>query len=279
MKKEHPRIERREEQYALRPVTRIWEEQPAGQNPYLAECCRCRGYDILELMKKRSFIDVLYLLFRGELPTPDQAKLLETLMIAFINPGPRHPGTRAAMNAGVGKTDTAHILPIGLSVLSGNHLGGGEVAAAMIFIRKNLKAAPAEVAKDLLESGEPPEQGDWHIAPGFGRRFGGTDPLPQEIAANLAALPGSGKALQWGSRFADALRPCGMGWVSTGVCAAVFLDLGFVSRECPGLFQLICAPGILAHGAEFANKPRTAMPFLLDGEHYVIEPEAKQRKS
>lgn len=96
---------------------------PSPDNPYIAEHCRCRGYDLFELVQKRSFVDIIYLLLRGELPTKDQAQLFETLLVALINPGPRHPATRAAMNAGVGKTNTAHILPIALPVLGGDHLG------------------------------------------------------------------------------------------------------------------------------------------------------------
>ncbi len=277
MKREHPRIEKRKEKYAERTVTRIWDEQASDQNPYLAEHCRCRGYDLLELMEKRSFVDVLYLLLRGELPTRNQAELLETLMVAFINPGPRHPATRAAMNAGVGKTDPSLILPISFSVLSGSYLGGNEVADAMLFLKKNLKADPAKLATDLL-SKIPQKEGDQHIAPGFGCRFGSTDPLPQAIAEKLTALPGSGKALQWGNTFANALRQQGHGWLNTGVCASVFLDLGFISRAGGGLFQIICGPGLLAHGIELSTKTITAMPFI-DEEDYVLEPEAKKRKS
>lgn len=276
MEMEHPEIQDRREEYAARTATRIWYEQASEDNPYLAERCRCRGYDLFDLMEKRSFVDVLYLLVRGDLPTKDQARLLETLMIAFINPGPRHPATRAAMVSGVGKADTAHILPIALSVLGGQHLGGDEVAEAMLFLKKNLKTEPGKIAANLSESTNPPEQGDWHIAPGFGTRFGGIDPIPQTIASKLLAFPGSGKALQWGEAFAKSLASLNQGWLSTGVCAAAFLDLGFMSRAGPGLFQLICAPGLLAHGVELANKPRSAMPFI-DEDHYVIEPEARKK--
>ncbi|MCP4350619.1 MAG: citrate synthase [Desulfobacterales bacterium] len=275
---EYHKVKKREEKHTTRTITRIWDEQAGEQNPYLAEHCRCRGYDLMELMEKRSFFDVLYLLFRGELPTANQTGLLETLMVAFINPGPRHPATRAAMNAGVGKTNPAHILPISLSVLGGDYLGAGEVADAMLFLKKHLKKEPGKVAEDMLSSADPPEEGDWHIAPGFGCRFGGIDPLPQEIAAKLTALPGSGSVMKWGNLFAEAIKPQDHGWLSTGVCAAAFLDLGFISRAGAGLFQLICAPGLLAHGIELANKHITAMP-LIDEEHYVIDPEAKIRKS
>ena len=269
-----PKVRRREARFTSRTVTRIWEEIPCKKNTYLAEQCRCHGYDILELARKRSFVDVLFLLFQGELPSAEQANLLETLLIAMINPGPRHPATRAAMNAGVGKTRGSHLLPIGLTVLGGAHLGGEEVTDAMLFLRKNRGNNPAHIAAELLQ-GEKPEKGDWHIAPGFGSRFGAIDPMPQQIAELLRNSPGSGNSLQWGGEFANSLLPHTMGWLSTGIAAAVFCDLGFHPRAGAGLYQLLCAPGILAHGLELANKPITAMPFLQE-EQYVIAAAAKK---
>ena len=103
--------------------TQICKEVPAKDNPYLAQKKIIHGYDLFDLIEKRSFVDVLYLLFSGELPNRKQAKILEKLMIAFANPGPRHPAVRASMNAGIGKTNTAHILPIGLTTLGGDHCG------------------------------------------------------------------------------------------------------------------------------------------------------------
>ncbi|GAB4346518.1 MAG: hypothetical protein Kow0089_23920 [Desulfobulbaceae bacterium] len=274
MSKQHLKIEKRDLHFVNRTETRITDEEPSPDNPYLAETCRYFGYDLLELARKRSFADVVFLLLSGELPTPEQGSLLETLMVSFINPGPRHPATRAAMNAGVGRTFPAHILPIGLSVLGGSHLGGEEVTAAMRFLRLQKKKEPAEVAVALLEEQGRPAEGDWRIAPGFGSRFGGIDPIPQKIANLLFTMPGSGSALEWGQEFVLALASRELGWLATGVCAAVFCDLGFHPRVGPGLFQILSAPGILAHGLELANKPMTAMPFP-DEEHYIIAPEAR----
>jgi citrate synthase len=267
-----PKVRSRNEAFVERVATRIWEELPTAENPYIAESCRCHGYDLVELMQRRSFVDVLYLLFRGELPTPDAAQLLEQLMIALINPGPRTAAVRAAMNAGVGKTDPAYILPIGLTIHGGTHLGATEVEAAMHFIRRSVKLDPHQCATELLATEIKPAEGDWHIAPGFGSRFGGIDVVPTKLAKQLSTLPGSGEMLQWGCQFALALNNNSMGWLTTGVAAAVLSDLGFQPRVAIGLYQLISAPGILAHGVELANKPRTAMPHISDS-NYIIEHE------
>lgn len=274
--KDKPKIEKRDMEFTTRTVTKIWQEKPSVNNPYLAEECRCHGYNILDLMRKRSLVDVLFLLIKGELPTKEEARLLEHLMIAFINPGPRHPATRAAMNVSVSKTHTHHILPIALSVLGGSHLGAEEVVSSMRFILAKQYQNPGKTALDLLETEYPPDEGDWHIAPGFGTRFGDIDPMPDSIAAILLSLPGSGRSLLWCSEFVQTLKPHKIGWLSTGLCSAAFCDLGFSPWIAAGLFQIINAPGILAHGLELANQPITAMPFL-DKENYIIDEKVKKR--
>lgn len=266
--------ERRDEQFAEKVSTKIWLETSSRDNPYLAEEAYCHGYNLMELMAKRSFVDVLYLLFRGELPSPEDKELLEKLMIGLISPGPRHPATRAAMNAGVGKSDTAHILPISLTIYGGEHIGGASIAPAMSFLRKHLRKSPYEVAEKLISNSHVPAKGDWHVAPGFGCRFNGIDPMPAKIAKHLLVLKGAGEVLQWGDLFADALISHHQGWLTTGVAAAVLTDLGFSPRAGAGLFQIFAAPGLLAHAVELSGKPITAMPFPKD-EDYVIEYQKK----
>lgn len=258
----HEQVRSRNEPFVARTATRIWQEQPSSDNPYIAASALCHGYDLFELMAKRSFVDVFYLLFRGELPSKAEAELLQHLMIALINPGPRHPATRTAMNVGVGKTEPLHILPIASAVLGGDYMGGGEIESAMRFFRKQQSVDVHSLVPNLLAQNLP--------LPGFGVRNGGIEIMAVELANRLAALSGAGKALQWGCQLNALLETYGQGWLMTGVAAAVFADLGFQPRAGGCLFQLLGAPGLVAHGLELANKPITAMPFVSD-EDYVIE--------
>ncbi len=267
------KVQSRNEPFSARAATRIWAEQPSRDNPYITASALCHGYDLFELMEKRSFVDVFYLLFRGDLPSVAEAQLLQTLMIALINPGPRHPATRAAMNVGVGKTNPLHILPIASAVLGGEHQGGGELENAMRFLRKYQKTNPSDwesLASDLDASDEIAEETSPSATPGFGARYGGIDLLAAGIAERLVKLEAAGKALKWGDEFAKTLAPTGNGWLITGVAAAVFADLGFQPKAGGALFQLLGAPGLVAHGLEVANKPITAMPYVSDA-NYTIE--------
>lgn len=267
----HEKVRSRNEPFVSRTATRIWQETPSSDNPYIAASALCHGYDLLELMEKRSFVDVFYLLFRGELPCAQDAQLLQQLMIALINPGPRHPATRAAMNVGVGKTEPMHILPIASAVLGGDYMGGGEIEPAMRFFRKQQNSKPSDLLAEILQSVlEKSPENIAQCVPGFGIRNGGIEIMATDIVNHLVGLESAGKALRWACEFNIELRKYGLGILTTGVAAAIFADLGFQPRAGGSLFQLIGAPGLVAHGLELANKPITAMPFVSD-ERYEIK--------
>ena len=56
----------------------------------------------------------------------------------------------------------------------------------------------------------------------------------------------------------------------TALASAIFLDLGIHPRTGPALFQLLSAPGLLAHGLEMSNKPLSAMPFVPDSNYHHL---------
>lgn len=254
--------------FAKKPSTSICLEQAKADNPYVTEKQYIAGYDLEALIEKKSFVEVLFMLFKLDLPDPKQTRLLEKLMIGLINAGPRHVATRAAMVTGISKTNAEHILPIGLMVLGGQNGGASEVAAAHQFFSDSIQQRPADVLKQLLAE---PKRENQQIAPGFGQHYGEADPLVQRLATTLCSEFTDCKALAWGNQLAACLEPAKQGWRDVGLAAAVFYDLELPARESIGLYQLIRAPGILAHGMEQTHRPITDMPLLEDSQ-YVVKP-------
>ena len=112
--------------------THIWQEQAEPDNAFAALSCHCHGYDVYgELLVHASWIEYLFLLFRGEAPTAQQARLLEGLAIALANPGPRDAAIHAAMCGGVGGSTSASCLMAALAVGAGASGGAREVFNAM----------------------------------------------------------------------------------------------------------------------------------------------------
>lgn len=255
--------------YAKQTTTAIWYEEPSQDNPYVASECRLHGYRHLDLCKNKNFAEVMLLLFTKELPTDQQSQLFEALMVAFINPGPRHPATRAAMIAGVSKTQTEHLLPIGLIVLGGEHHGSADVEQTMLFIKNNRHTAVADLVKKGYETQPPKDGQDWLPYPGIGSTYGSKDPVCDEFANYFAQFDAVDKSFTWLAQLIEEIDHPQVSWLSVGLFSALLLDLGIEPREGGVIFQLISAPGIAAHGLEQTHKPISSMPFL-DDQHYEL---------
>ncbi|MFK8018337.1 MAG: hypothetical protein AB8B86_01075 [Pseudomonadales bacterium] len=260
-------VSSRNEDFVDRVKTRIWLEERSERNPYLAEDAYCHGYNCLDLMENLSYSDMIFLLLKGDLPNAKQAQLFSALLIAFINPGPRDNASRAAVQASIGKTDTLHILPIALNIFSGEASGAKFMFESMRFIARAPKRSQAENL-ELIGLIENP------ATYGFGKRFNSVDPMAEKLLNKLAKLPGADSCLAIASELHLSLSQLEgehkMGVLKHGVVAATLSDLGFLPKQAPAIFQLMSAPGILAHGLEYVGKPRSQVPFLSDDKYQII---------
>lgn len=243
--------------------TRIWQEDPETHNPFICKHAYCHGYEHTELVTQCSYIENIYLLFKSELPNKKQLILFEQLLNVLINPGPRHSATRAAMNAGIGKTQTGHILPIALNTLSGEHLGSKAVEEAMKYLLKHIAEPPQQLVNELLL------EGSGIVLPGFGQRFGDIDCYAEKMLSLLFGGRKDSNYYHWAMSMQQQLKAHGQGLLMSGVAAVAFSALDFSPREGAGLYQFAAAPGLLAHGLEMAGQPITAMPFIPDKNYRI----------
>lgn len=263
------KIESRNEQFTQKVSTAITKEVAADDNPFLVKEMRIHGYELFELMQKRSYTDMFYLMYIGELPDKRQKALFDTLAMALLNLGPRHVATRAAMNAAVGRTATSHVVPIANAVMTGDYNGAEEVESVMRFLRNNKDNKPQDVAAQLSEKLKQnmPEKGDVLLCDGFGSDFGGQSPLLLKLADILAGHAESDGYFHWAKAFVDAIDIDDCGWRLAGVVGAALMELGFNYRQGGGVLQVLCAPGAFAHGVDFASRPITDIPFIGDQDY------------
>lgn len=258
--------------YSKMATTSICLETPSKHNPFVAESVDLYGYDLLDLTENKSFIEVLLLINTGQLPDKNCTELMNALMVAFINPGPRNPAVRAAMTAGISKTKTPHLLPIGLMVLSGESNGASHIESSMKFIQKNMNVSPFEFYTKNKEQ-ITDDNINQHL--GLGLTFGSIDIMTTKLALFLATLNSKNGAFKWLSELLNLIKDEKTGWLPIGLISATLLDLGIAPREGAAIFQLICSPGIIAHALEQTHKPVTSMPFLEDSQ-YVYKQQTKK---
>ncbi|MBW7903262.1 MAG: citryl-CoA lyase [Rhodocyclaceae bacterium] len=232
--------------------TRIWQESPEADDPFAVRAARCRGYDVYgEMLGRARWVEMLYLLFRGEAPSPAAADLLEALAVALANPGPRDASVHAAMCGGVGGSTAAACLMAALAAGAGSLAGGREVFLTMRAWadcgtdldawQRRLASPPAEVASVWPAAQHPP---------GFDPNGVRTATTVRQTLACLADNPAA-QRLRWLAETRTALEAAaGRPLALAGVAAAAFADLGFAAEEGEMLHLLLRLPGAAAHALE-----------------------------
>ncbi len=260
-------MEKKENQTQENIHTKIWHEEAETDNPFLAKACYCSGYDVYgELLQKASWVEYLYLLFKLERPTDQQTKLLERLMIAVANPGPRDYSVRAAMAASVGGSTSASSLMAALGVGAGQYQGAHEVYLAMNYWAKcgcsldewyiYLELSTHKTGADIWP--------DIEHFPGF-EPYGNTcSTIVQQTLIGLCDIYPE-QRLGWLVKNRKALekaakRPLAM----AGVTAAAFADLSFSPETGEMLYLLLRLPGAAAHALEQQMQWRQ-YPFFRNG--------------
>jgi citrate synthase len=249
--------------------TSIWLEEPEADNPFATRSAHCHGYDVYgQMLGQARWVDMLYLLFRGEPPTPAQARMLEALAVALANPGPRDPMVHAAMCGGIGGSPAAASLMAALSVGAGQSGGARDVFLAMkgwaACLEGNTPDWVAVLTSDTPPKWLAPEDAGWpaieHPA-GFDPHGVSTATVVLQTLETLACLS-VGSRLSWLLAHRTELeRSVGLPLAMTGVAAAALADLGFDCVQGEMLHLLLRLPGSAAHALEQARHGFKRFPY------------------
>ncbi len=241
--------------------TSIWQEEAHADNPFATHTAYCHGYDVYgQMLGRASWVDMLYLLFKGEAPSPAQARQLEALALALANPGPRDPMVHAAMSGGVGGSHAAASLIAALAVGAGQSGGARDVRLAMdawrhwdaASIDDHAAQITCLIAHDMppwlatSDSGWPERE---HPA-GFDPHGVSTAGIVLKALQTLAGMS-VGPRLTWlREHLASLEAAASMPLAMTGLAAAAFADLGFTPMEGEMLHLLLRLPGTASHALE-----------------------------
>lgn len=255
--------------------SRIWSEEAEPDNPFAARIAYCSGFDVYgEMLGQARWVEMLYLLFRSEPPTPSQADILEALAVALANPGPRDASVHAAMCGGVCGSTAASSLMAALAVGAGQLAGGREVFLAMErwvacgtdlhAWREQLKSLSA-VPGSIWPKPEHP--------PGFDPH-GVSTATPVKQTLSVLARYSSESFLPWLNDNRNEIEAmAGLPLSLSGVAAAALADLGFTPEQGEMIHLLLRLPGAAAHALEQRPLGYKKFPFgtveltnHLDGE-------------
>ncbi|WP_308285481.1 citryl-CoA lyase [Actinoplanes hulinensis] len=231
---------------SLRDVADWWATAVSRVEPNRIEL---RGRPVQDLIGTAGFTDMIWLMLRGDLPTPGRRRLLEAALVSSVDHGPHAPSiavARMAATCGIGLNNA---VATGVNLLGDVHGGAGEQCMRML----GEITAGADAAFVV---------GRWRASsrylPGFGHRFHTVDPRrdPLLTLVEQAVADGvvDGAHLRAARAVERILAPVPIN--IDGCTAVVYGELGFAPPLARGLFVLSRSVGILAHAWEETGQGR-----------------------
>jgi citrate synthase len=207
-----------------------------------------RGRPVQDLIGATSFTGMIWLMLRGEPPTPAQERLLEAALVSSVDHGPHAPSiavARMAATCGIGLNNA---VATGVNLLGDVHGGAGEQCMTLLREIHEHDAATV-VARWRARS---------KYLPGFGHRFHTVDPrrAPLLTLVDRAVADGTvdGHHLRAARAVEELIHPVPIN--IDGCTAVVYGELGFPAPLARGLFVLSRSVGILAHAWEETGQGR-----------------------
>jgi citrate synthase len=216
-----------------------------------------RGYPIEELIGNVGFVDTIWLMLRGELPSKAQTALFEAALVASVDHGPQAPSiaiARMAMTCGVPVNGA---MASAINVLDDIHGGPGQQCMKLYLDidAEWRRSGDLEDAVRIVLQRE--RDAGVRYVPGFGHRFHPLDPRTPRL---LSLVDDAAARAEVDGRFAVIARAVedaiSVGKANRipmnvdGVTAVIYCELGLPPELGRGVFILARSVGILAHASE-----------------------------
>jgi citrate synthase len=216
-----------------------------------------RGRPIQDFIGKVSFVETIWLMLRGDLPSKDQAALLEAALATSVDHGPQAPSIAIARMAVTCGVDLNSAMASAVGVLGDVHGGAGQQCMELF---ETIAADPtrgASLADSVDRALATFVAARGKIIPGYGHRFHPVDPRTKPLLSLVEQVASrgsvSGVYVRIGREVEAGIRrrtgkPIPMN--IDGSTAVIFCELGFAPPLGRGLFALSRSVGILAHAWE-----------------------------
>jgi citrate synthase len=214
-----------------------------------------RGYDLVELIGRRPFGDVAYLLLSGELPRGDEGRMLDAILVSAAEHSMVAPSVAAARYAASAGVPLQAAVAAGTIAL-GEHHGGAVESGARLLLDAAETGRPAgeaalEVAHRLRERGER--------LPGYGHVVHTADPRARRLLEVAGDLGFRGRWCDLAEAFETVTEEVfgrRLAMNIDGAMAALLLELGLDWRLGKAFYVIARAPGFVAHVHEERTRER-----------------------
>lgn len=210
---------------------------------------RVKGYDIIELMEKKTFAEVVFLLLKGELPDKAEAKMMEAMLVSSVDHGVTPPSSLATRVVASGGNPLNAAIAGGILTIGDSHGGAMEKCAKILQEWAAKGDDMNEIADQLLAYIKSTKM----RMPGFGHRLHRTDPRTVKMFEIAKEHNFTGKHIELAKALESKLvtksgktLPINV----DGAIGAVMSDMGFDYRIGKGFFIISRCAGLIAHAYE-----------------------------
>src|SRR6266850_510472 len=217
-----------------------------------------RGYRVQDLMERCSFGDVIYLTFKGELPTGNEGRIIEMIMVSSTDHSFLAPSIDATRFVASGGVPLQAAVAAGIISLGDHHGGAIEQCAKML--EESVKAGTP--ASEIVRSYRERKQ----RVPGFGHPWHDRDPRTLKLIAKANEWGLAGPHLKLAESISSEIQlPVNI----DGVISGLITDMGISWRYGRAFFIIPRAVGLAAHAVEEMTRER---PFrVIDLEDVVYD--------
>lgn len=198
-----------------------------------------RGNRLGDLIEKNTFIEMVFLLWRGPLPSKEEEALLNAMLVAAAEHGLEAPSTYVARTvASTGNSFSAAIAS-GILTIGDFHGGAIEQAAELFASEKSAEEIVGETAAAKSR------------IPGYGHKvYKDGDPRTKILFEKAESLGKSGQYVMKARAIEAALAEKKLPLNIDGALAALLLELGLDPHFARPLFILARTAGLAAHAVE-----------------------------
>lgn len=229
----------------LQPVNPKWKTSITKVEP---NHLITRGYPQEDLIGNVSLPELIYLLIKGELPSQNQAKMLQAVLVSFCDHGITPPSTQASRTMASAGSQVSSCLAGGILAFGENHAGAIE-----IFMKITQKAVNHHKNSDTTIDLLADKLVNYFLnngkkVPGFGHRYHKEDPRASKLIKLSAEYGCFGDHMKLALSMQELLfARKGIKMNIDGANGAILSDLGFDWKTGCGFFAIGRLPGLLAH--------------------------------
>ncbi|MGD9488641.1 MAG: citryl-CoA lyase [Calditrichaceae bacterium] len=209
-----------------------------------------RGYKLDELMGKVSYAQMIYLLFKGDMPSENIGKMIESILVSSVDHGTTPPSVLSALT--VASTGAPMNAAVAAGILSISKYHGGAIEDCMHILRQGMDLVKNDgqsfdaAAKSVIDDYQAIKK----RLSGFGHRLHTDDPRTKKLFKIADELGIAGDYVQMVNAFVKMLKmetgkslPLNV----DGAIAALLCEMDFDPMLANAFFMIARVPGLVAH--------------------------------